>query len=270
MANVDDGPVLVFGDDGSQGADVAWLWVNEQPWPQWRLEVLAVEPFVGGKVPSEEESTPREWQPEVAREYFKDDAAELVHLTARADPRAVLGARSDASLIVVGPRGRGFFKALRLGSVAEWLLQCPPAPLVLARSGRPVRRILVCIDGSAHAWLAARTCAALPLAEGADVIVLTVGTTGVPVPHDVARTVELFEAAKAANVDVIEIMPDPLQLFFNVRDVVLDLAKDREVDLIAMGTRGQSDWQSLRIGSTASAVTRYARASMLLAHASGD
>jgi len=266
MANNGEAPVLVFGDDGSQGADVAWLWVNEQPWPGWRLEVVAVEPFVGGAVPSQEEATPHEWTPESPREYFAADA-EVVHLTARADPRAVLGKRDDAALIVVGPRGRGFFKALRLGSVAEWLLQCPPAPLLLARSGRPVKRILVCIDGSAHAWLAARTCAAMPFAKGADVVVLTVGSSSVPVPHDVARTVELFEAAGADSVDVIEIMPDPLQLFFNVRDVVLDLAKDREADLIVMGTRGQSTWQSLRIGSTASAVTRYARASMLLANA---
>jgi nucleotide-binding universal stress UspA family protein len=84
----------------------------------------------------------------------------------------------------------------------------------------------------------------------------------------VERAVELFEEAGAASVDVIEVMPDPLQLFFNVRDVVIDLAKGRGVDLIVMGTRGQSDWQALRIGSTASSVTRYAEASMLLANAS--
>lgn len=268
MTTSAEAPILVFGDDGSQGADVAWLWVNEQSWPDWRIEVLAVEPAVGGPVPTEEEATPHRWEPDVPRKYFADDVSGVENLTARADPRAVLGRRRDASLIVVGPRGRGFFKALRLGSVAEWLLQCPPAPMVLARSGRPVKRILVCIDGSAHAWLAARTCAALPLAQGADVIVLTVGTSGVPAPHDVERAAELFEAAGAASVDVIEVMPDPLQLFFNVRDVVIDLAKERAVDLIAMGTRGQSDWQSLRIGSTASSVTRYAEASMLLANAS--
>ena len=26
-------PRLVFGDDGSPSADVAWLWVNDHPWP---------------------------------------------------------------------------------------------------------------------------------------------------------------------------------------------------------------------------------------------
>ena len=39
--------LLVFGDDGSSGADVAWLWVNEQVWPGWRIEVVAVEPAIG-------------------------------------------------------------------------------------------------------------------------------------------------------------------------------------------------------------------------------
>jgi nucleotide-binding universal stress UspA family protein len=259
-------PVLVFGDDGSQGADVAWLWVNEQPWPGWRIEVVSVTPATGVRPPTEEDAALKPWLPPAPRDYFRDDAAEVVHLTATADPRAVLGRRGDAGLVVIGPRGRGFFKALRLGSVAEWLLQCPPAPLLIARSGKPMRRILVCIDGSPHAWRAAQVGAALPLVAGTEVTVLTVGYVGSAAPDDVAAAADLYATAGAA-VDVVEMTPDPLELFYNVRDTVLDIAAERDVDLVVMGTRGNSQWQTLRIGSTASAVTRYARASMLLAHA---
>lgn len=262
----DDTRVLVFGDDGSQGADVAWLWINEQPWPAWRIEVVTVQPNPEVRPPSPEAARLHPWDPPAPRRYFGDDVAEVVHLTATADPRAVLGRRSDASLIVIGPRGRGFFKSLRLGSAAEWLLQCPPAPLLIARSGRPMRRVLVTIDGSAHAWRAAQVVAGLPLLAGAEVTVLTVGYTGAPVPDDVAGAVELCQGA-GATVDVVEMTPDPLELFYNVRDTVLDVAAEREADLIVMGTRGTSEWPTLRIGSTASAVTRYAQASVLLAHA---
>ena len=31
---------MVFGDDGSRGADVAWLWINNHPWPNWRIDVI--------------------------------------------------------------------------------------------------------------------------------------------------------------------------------------------------------------------------------------
>lgn len=259
--------VLVFGDDGSAGADVAWLWVNEQPWPQWRIEVVSVTPAIGGPPPTPAEAELRPWEPEQPRTYHRGDAEEVVNLTAHADPRAVLGRRSDASLVVIGARGRGFFKALRLGSAAEWLLQCPPAPLVIARSGRPARRLLVCIDGSVHAWRAAQVAAALPLAAGADVVVLSVGYAASPSPADVVQAAALFEQAGAASVEVVELTPDPLELFYSVRDTVLDVASQRQSDLIVMGIRGNSDWPSLRIGSTASAVSRYANASVLLVHA---
>ena len=92
-----------------------------------------------------------------------------------ADPRRA-GRTADADLLVIGARGRGLFKSLRLGSAAEWLLQCPPAPLLIARTGRPVRRVLVCVDGSVHAWRAVQTVAELPVLADAEVTVLTVGT----------------------------------------------------------------------------------------------
>ncbi len=34
---------LVFGDDGSEAADVAWLWVNEHTWPDSQIEVVTVD-----------------------------------------------------------------------------------------------------------------------------------------------------------------------------------------------------------------------------------
>ena len=71
----------------------------------------------------------------------------------------------------------------------------------------------------------------------------------------------------ARAVDVVEMTQDPVDLFYSVRDTVLDMAADRGADLIVMGTRGTGNWSQLRIGSTASAVTRYATASVLLAHA---
>ena len=35
--------LLVLGDAGSTGADVAWLWVCNHRWPGWRAEVVTAE-----------------------------------------------------------------------------------------------------------------------------------------------------------------------------------------------------------------------------------
>ena len=37
---MNDPRTLVFGDDGSPAADVAWLFINNHRWPGWRLEVV--------------------------------------------------------------------------------------------------------------------------------------------------------------------------------------------------------------------------------------
>ncbi len=38
---------LVFGDDQSQAADVAWLWINSHAWPGWQIEALTATPMGG-------------------------------------------------------------------------------------------------------------------------------------------------------------------------------------------------------------------------------
>ena len=55
--------LLVMGDDGSTGADVAWLWVCNHRWPGWRAEVVTADrPLVPavteGPVEAEEWESP--------------------------------------------------------------------------------------------------------------------------------------------------------------------------------------------------------------------
>ena len=67
------------------------------------------------------------------------------------DQRLALNERADAALIVVGPHNQGRVRTMVLGSTTEWLLHHPPAPMAVVRSARPVRRVVVAVDGSAHA-----------------------------------------------------------------------------------------------------------------------
>ena len=62
-----DQPVLVFGDDASDAADVAWLWINSHRWTGWDLDVLTARRPEQFTVRPAEASQPHEWQPEHPR-----------------------------------------------------------------------------------------------------------------------------------------------------------------------------------------------------------
>lgn len=255
-------PTVVFGDDGSNGSDVAWLWLNNQEWRHWHLEVLSVtQPPTAAPI-SEELSRPTPLPPPHPRKWFGKNPAEFC--TATGDPRAILGRYNDVGLMVIGARGKGMFKALNLGSTAEWLMASPPSPLVVVRSSNPVRRALICIDGSSHSAAAAAAFADLPLAADCDVTLLHVGSYGQQDPPELAAA-ETALLAAGARVRLKVVRPDLLDAFMNPRDVVLDTQHDTGADLIVMGSRGASRWRRWGAGSVTSAITRHSPVSLMIA-----
>ena len=247
---------LVFGDDGSREADVAWLFVNSHAWPGWSLEIVAAEmPEVGKPVPNEQAEL-HEWVPPSPREPFREAAFErIAHLTALADPRLVLSRESD--LLVIGPRGPGVFKSLHLGSTADWLLLHPPSPLLIARQGHRVRRITLCADGSTHADRVAESVASLPWVGQVELTVVVVDDGRIDVDRATSSARDRLERNGATvNVSLYAGKPTP------AIGRHLDASAP---DLVAMGTRGLTGFRRLRLGSTASAVTRTANCSVLVA-----
>jgi nucleotide-binding universal stress UspA family protein len=260
--------VLTFGDDGSAGADTAWGWVTAQPWPNWQVEVVAIRalsPDSFSHAASEFEL--RNWLPENPRLGQSGwQVGEVVHLTVEHDPRLILSSRGGSDLVVIGARGRGLLKSMRLGSTAEWLMQCPNTPLLIAKNSDSVKKILVCVDGSPHAWAGVETLAAMPLVKGAAVTVLGVVESAGEVAKRVVVAGDLLEAAGA---DVTEIVAeqDPLVMSVSPRMAISDLLRDESPDLVVMGTRGMTGLKKVLVGSVASAITHHAECSVLLARA---
>lgn len=248
---------LVLGDDGSPAADVAWLFVNSHAWPGWRLEVVAAEPpEVPGEPLPHEVTDLHVWDPPQSRMAFAEARfSEVVHLTARADPRLALS--RDADLLVIGARGPGLLKALHLGSTADWMLLHPPAPLLIVRHGRPVRSAVLCVDGSPHADRVASVLAGLPWVSQIAVTVLVIDDHRVDVAAAVGPPSERLAAAGAA-VDICTITGKPTPMIHRH----LDMARP---DLVVLGTRGLTGLRHLRLGSTASAIARTAACSVLVA-----
>lgn len=260
---------LVFGDDGSAAADVVWLWINNHRWPGWTISVVTARRPAEFTVLPPERTSLHPWTPPHARMVFADsEATHVEHLVAEADPRVVLGLLEDASLLAVGPRGRGALKQLNIGSTAQWLLSKPAVPVAIIRNGRPTERVLLATDGSAHALRAAQALAELPWIGETSLTVLTVDDGGT----DTARAVDdAVRVLRAAGADPEPVVVDadargPL-LRHDARSVVLDALEERDVDLVALGTSGQGGLRRMVLGSTATAVALHAPCSVLVAYA---
>lgn len=251
-------PTIVFGDDRSPGSDVAWLWINDQQWPGWRVDAVHV-PETDLGPPNVVGSTELlAWEPEDPRALFPGSGiGEVRHLTADADPRVVLGAREDADLLVVGATGRGFLKRwLHLGSTAEWLMHQPPAPLLIARSARPVRRVLLGVDGSESSRRAIQAFAALPWARGAEALALGV-YDGWAEPQE-----GLDDAKSALAAAGIGCRAE--QVRGRATHTLLDRMRAEQVDLVVLGARGRSKLHRAMAGSTTSGVARAADTNVLV------
>lgn len=248
---------LVFGDDSSPAADVAWLFINNHRWPGWRLEVVAAHmpEFPGFAIPREDAEL-HAWSPPQPRKVFTEaQFAAVVELTATADPRLVLS--RDCDLLVIGPRGPGLFKTLHIGSTADWLLLHPPAPLLISRHGKAILSVVVCADGSPHANKVASVLAELPWANQLTITILAIDDHRIDVDMATAGVRERLEKA-GATVSLLVDRGEPTSMIHR------HLA-NASPDLVALGTRGLTGLRHLRLGSTASAVARAASCSVLVA-----
>lgn len=255
---------LTFGDDRSPGSDVAWGWITAQRWPDWSVDVVRVtepEPTIESLFSHEPLHEDDRDDPRVAPE--SSGISCVRHLTTAYDPRIVLNGKRDGRLMVVGARGRGLLKSMRIGSTAEWLMRSPGTPLVVARADSPVRRILVCVDGSAHARAAVQTICDLPWLPGREVAVLTVIDAATPSDGPAEEAAGLLETA-GASTRVVVVEPELAGVLPSPTYAILDRIDELEPDLVAIGTRGLTGLRRLTIGSVAGAVAHAAPCSVLL------
>lgn len=257
--------LIVLGDDGSPHSDRAWLWINNQRWPGWRVDVVTARPRRGDVAGADLPPRLHSWTPDVPRSADpRTQIAEVRHLRSSSDPRQVL-ARSDASLIVVGPRGAGGrARATLIGSTTDHLLHAPPGPLVIARTPNAVSRVLVCIDGSSTARHAAETFARLPLAGDAEVWVIAVDPDDVLVgEHDdemVGRGLSDATAVLAHLDPQVVRVPSG----GDVTARIIEHAQALRAELLVLGTRGSSGLERLLLGSTCNALARTAPSTLLV------
>jgi nucleotide-binding universal stress UspA family protein len=135
-----DGGVIVVGVDGSEGSREAVHWAAVQArltgaalravatwrWPNYLTRIPP-----GADLQGETTDVLRDLVAPVRAEFADLEISEQV-VQGPAGP-ALLTQAADATLLVVGARGRAAFPGMLLGSVAEYCVRNGPCPVVVVR-----------------------------------------------------------------------------------------------------------------------------------------
>jgi nucleotide-binding universal stress UspA family protein len=198
--------------------------------------------------------------------------------------------RHAAAAIVMMTNARGALGRALVGSVSDRVMREAPCPVVLVpvpagdqlasvtAIERPLRQVLVPVDGSETSVAVAERLRALP---GRHELVLTLfraidpaTLTGVALPeradggasldaHLSAEHGALDELARRLAADGLSARALTVEAT-DAAEAIVTAARDEGVDLIAMSTRGQGGMARFALGSTADAVVRSATVPVLL------
>jgi nucleotide-binding universal stress UspA family protein len=179
--------------------------------------------------------------------------------------------RAGADLIAMGSRGLTGLKHALLGSVAERTVRTAPCPVLTVKHGGALRlrKILVAMDFSAAAHRALELAQLLAKSAGSAHVIL-VHAYYVPVELEqylVARgkaipDVLSPEATKDLETILTKLQAEGFSCEYVTaagapETVIVEVARDKQVDLIALGTHGRRGLSHLFMGSVAESVVRH-------------
>ncbi|WP_418058708.1 universal stress protein [Pimelobacter simplex] len=257
---------IVVAADGSKHADRALLWAAAQAQAEHRPVVVV----------SADEGDVHAINAEAVRRVAEAAPdAEVVGLTAPGDPRGVLVELStDASMIVLGSRGRGTVRSMLLGSVSAAVSRLALCPVVVCRPPAeegPGAGVLIGVDGTpesgpvlelgfAHAALHGRPVTVVHCVW--DVMAAVAGLRNVRVEDlDLGEGDDAHRLLAASVAGFRERYPDvpvTLRVTHGLVDEVLG-GRSAAWDLVVVGRHPLDSVGRLAVGSIATAVVERAR-----------
>lgn len=265
---------VVVGLDGSEQSRQALSWaVVNTPGPirlvvAWSTPWWGVSAPLGGAPPP----PPDEYFEAAARKFI-EDAGELLHgiPTVSAEIRrghagqCLVDSTQDASLLVVGSRGRGAVASAVLGSISAYCASHARVPVVIvpesADPPRPARSVVVGIDGSANSEAALWW--AIDHTEP-DAAIMAIAAWSPPMSYDGAILSEIdglddrYREMLHATIDrVRSAHPHGVSRPIQAEVVMGDsrsVLRSAEADLVVVGARGHKGLEYLLMGSTASSL----------------
>jgi nucleotide-binding universal stress UspA family protein len=173
--------------------------------------------------------------------------------------------RKDVGMIVVGRHGRTEMERLIMGSVSSEVIAKARRKVLVAAIGTRIeyKNILVATDGSPHAAAAVAEAIKIARSCGSHLLVVSV----LHAKRELKEAEELVGkiAGQAGKEGVtVETMTPSGQ----PPDVIADIAHDRKVDLIVMGTFGETWLKHMLMGTTTEKVIQLAHCAVLVVNPS--
>ena len=199
------------------------------------------------------------------------DRATGVRLEVARGPAAAAllqAAERGPRMVVVGSRGLGGFKGLLLGSVSRQLCEHAPCPVTVVRHPAPVEpprlgTIIAGIDGSEGSVRALSFAADLATEVGAELLVANAAGPGaIAHPAEVEPHVGVAERREHVKEWCAPLRDRGVEyrtvlVEGDARTALLDVARDREADLLVVGSRGHGPVAKLLLGSVASSLAQH-------------
>lgn len=193
----------------------------------------------------------------------------------------------QVDLMVMGANGRSGFGQAILGSVAERVLRNAPCPMLLARQERPIRKILVPLDGSHLSERALPLALASANTFAADVTLLRVEEDVKLAPQLAVRWLEREEgetegiadrlltdaATYLADIQAAVVPQKAARAPFAVETAVrhgtvitslVDFIEEQAIDLVVMATHGFAGLARWDYGHVTEKILRGVDASLLI------
>ena len=139
------------------------------------------------------------------------------------------------------------------------------------------KKILVPTDGSDFAKKAQEHALFIANVSGAEIVALSVAensfVNGLPFDDEVSQLNQILKDQSEENLKEFDELNDndDLKITHVIREgspakVILDVAKDEEIDLIVMGSSGKSGFDRFIMGSVADKVANSAKCAVLVIH----
>lgn len=170
-------------------------------------------------------------------------------------------AKNNVDMIIMGRRGRTGLKRLMMGSVtAKVICHAPCNVLVVPRAARiELKNILIAIDGSKYSDVVASEAIAIARQTNALIFAICVAST----------EADMKEAEE--NVDKVKLMAEKEGLKVDricekgrPYEVIVNKAKEKNVDLIVLGSHGRTGLKRLLMGSVTERVIGHADCAVLV------
>jgi nucleotide-binding universal stress UspA family protein len=282
---------VVVASDGSAQARAALATAAGFCWPESaHLHAVAVRELVldlGGPARDELDASARATAVQARKQLARrSPGASAAVLDGPVGPAIATAARRRrASVIVVGSRGHGALRRMVLGSTSRFLVREARCPVLVVR-GKPARgqRVVLGIDGSAHARRAAAFLCALAPARGARVLVVaalepvrlpSLGSLPAGVRANLrAQAAELAQekrraAERAADAACRRLERAGWSARADVREGVpletlLARVTSERADLLAIGARGTGGVRRWLLGSVADGALQHSPSAVLI------